>query len=97
MSDKTHCSKCGSDAEPLVILRGSTGMQIFLWCMLVVPGFFYSLWREASKKVVCSVCGSTQVSTVPTVEKTDHDGTPTLADEHPAVEEGHLYSTEVKK
>lgn len=62
MSNKSHCSSCGSDSEPLVVRKGSVRTQIILWLMLVLPGFFYSMWRESTKRTVCRVCGSEDVA-----------------------------------
>lgn len=69
MSNKSHCSHCGSDADPLVIRRGSVRTQVILWFMLVLPGFFYSMWRESTKRTVCSVCGSEDVAAVCPLEE----------------------------
>ncbi len=60
MSSHSHCSTCGSNAEPLVVREGSMKMQIFLW-LFIIPGFFYSMWRESTKRTLCSECGSPAV------------------------------------
>jgi len=59
-----HCSQCGTEAEPIVVRKGNMRTQIILWFAFILPGFLYSLWRESSKRNLCSVCGSTDVHSV---------------------------------
>ena len=64
-----HCSQCGTEAEPIVVRKGSMHTQILLWFAFILPGFLYSLWRESSKRNVCRVCGSTDVHSVCPLEE----------------------------
>jgi hypothetical protein len=41
--------------------KGSYLLEIILWCLCIVPGFFYSLWRHISKDKVCPACSSLAV------------------------------------
>lgn len=52
------CTQCGHLGIPKRKTQGSFVIEICLWLCMIVPGFFYSLWRLVSKQKVCAVCGS---------------------------------------
>lgn len=56
-----YCPVCGTVAKPKRHTKGAFIIEVFLWLMLIVPGFVYSLWRITSRTWVCSVCGSDQI------------------------------------
>jgi hypothetical protein len=58
---KKVCTSCHTHAESKKVAPGSFVFEIFLWLILMVPGFLYSVWRRANKKHVCRACGSDQV------------------------------------
>jgi hypothetical protein len=42
-------------------MPGSIFMEIILWCIFLLPGFIYSVWRHAASYQGCSECGSKHV------------------------------------
>jgi len=55
---KYICTYCGYDeGKGKVRLRGSKGMEIFLWTTILIPGPFYSLWRRVGLQRECVNCG----------------------------------------
>lgn len=55
---KKLCTQCLTVGKPRKVARGSILMEIFLWCLFIVPGFIYSLWRLSTKANACKSCGS---------------------------------------
>lgn len=54
------CKDCGHVGEPKTITRGNILLELVLWCLLLVPGLIYSIWRHASRYDGCGKCaGST--------------------------------------
>ncbi len=59
MINKIICGDCKSTFETKSGKRGSAIIEMLLWSTLVIPGFFYGLWRKGSKSPKhCSYCGS---------------------------------------
>ncbi|MCB1590613.1 MAG: hypothetical protein KDI56_17000 [Xanthomonadales bacterium] len=54
---KLICADCGSVGTPKIVTKGSLGVEIFLWLLLLVPGLLYSLWRMTTKHKACRACG----------------------------------------
>jgi len=53
------CGDCKATFEIEKGLRGSRLVEWFLWVTLVIPGFFYTLWRKSpQRKKNCDYCGS---------------------------------------
>lgn len=50
------CPICGYEGRPQKQLRGSSGMEWFLWLSFLLPGPLYSFWRRASIKRPCPNC-----------------------------------------
>lgn len=50
------CPVCGYEGSPKKRLRGSSGMEWFLWLTFIIPGPFYSIWRRAGVKTPCPNC-----------------------------------------
>ena len=50
------CTICGYEGRPKKRLRGSGGVEWFLWLTLLIPGPFYSLWRRVGVKTPCPNC-----------------------------------------
>lgn len=65
MVNDMHCSDCGRTGHPEEIVKGSIRTQIILWMMLIIPGLFYSMWRQGTRKKVCSYCGSEALEPLP--------------------------------
>jgi hypothetical protein len=55
------CSKCGTLGKPSSHTKGSIGIEIILWCLFILPGLIYSLWRVTTRSDVCRACGSSEL------------------------------------
>jgi len=55
------CKQCGETGKPVVRARGSMGMELLCWALLIIPGIIYSVWRMTTKRKVCRHCGSEQI------------------------------------
>lgn len=52
------CERCGEvNATRKSVVRGSFIIEILLWCMLIVPGLIYTIWRNTTRSKVCRDCG----------------------------------------
>jgi hypothetical protein len=59
MTKKLICGDCKTTFEIRTGKRGSSIVEMFLWSTLIIPGFFYGIWRKGSKpQKYCSYCGS---------------------------------------
>jgi hypothetical protein len=56
-----HCLDCGAVALSKQCKPGSTGVEVALWVLLIVPGLAYSIWRMTSRYEGCSQCGSRRI------------------------------------
>lgn len=52
------CTGCGYVGQPKVFLRGSKGVEIALWALLLLPGPFYSFYRRCGARRICSHCNT---------------------------------------
>jgi hypothetical protein len=52
------CLTCEHVGPTATRARGSLGMEVALWLLLIVPGMIYSVWRVTGKRPVCQQCGS---------------------------------------
>jgi len=55
------CAACGHLGQPKLHTKGTLLLEIFLWCLFIIPGLIYSIWRHASRGYVCGACGSTEI------------------------------------
>jgi hypothetical protein len=55
------CASCGHLGDPYLLTKGSLLMEIFLWCLFIIPGLIYSIWRHASRSYVCEACHATEL------------------------------------
>jgi len=71
------CCTCGFIAIPKNNgTRGSIWTELLLWCLFIVPGLIYSVWRLAGKpEIVCIKCGSNNLVPLdsPIAQKFDVD------------------------
>jgi hypothetical protein len=58
MAKDLFCTACGHVGPGKTHTRGSIGMEILLWLLLIVPGLIYSVWRHTTRGEVCGVCGA---------------------------------------
>ena len=61
MAKKYYCITCESYETAPKKTPGSLIIEIFLWCMFLVPGIIYSVWRITSRKRVCRTCASLDI------------------------------------
>jgi len=61
MSKQIYCKACGHVGKAKNQTTGSILIELVLWCFLIVPGLFYSLWRMCSTKKVCPLCRSSEI------------------------------------
>lgn len=50
------CPNCKYEGEGKKYTPGSIWIELFLWMMLIVPGFIYSIWRLTARYVGCPRC-----------------------------------------
>ncbi len=50
------CTQCGYVGKAEGAIKGSMLVEIFLWCLLIIPGLIYSAWRSSSRHTVCPKC-----------------------------------------
>ena len=51
------CLDCHSIGQPIITVRGSLWLEVFLWILGGFPGILYSLWRLTTRSQVCPRCG----------------------------------------
>lgn len=60
MAKKMICSQCGGQ-KTKIKTPGTLLLEIFLWLLLLLPGFIYSIWRISGRKKVCADCESENI------------------------------------
>jgi hypothetical protein len=55
------CTRCGVVDRPQRVAQGTFGMEFLLWCLLIVPGLIYSIWRLTTHHNACAHCGSAEL------------------------------------
>lgn len=55
---KFICRECGYIGRKKSIKQGSILIELILILTAIIPGVFYQLWRNSSKKDVCPQCNS---------------------------------------
>lgn len=58
MFEEKICINCGYIGWPKNKVKGSFGVELILWLLLIVPGLIYSVWRLASRYKACPECGA---------------------------------------
>ncbi len=59
--NRVVCKACGYRGRPKTITKGSLGMEVILWLMMVLPGLLYSVWRHASRYSGCPQCSAPDI------------------------------------
>jgi len=52
------CTMCGRPGRPKRFISGNILLEIFLWCLFLLPGLIYSIWRHMSTFYGCPDCGT---------------------------------------
>lgn len=52
------CTQCCTRAMPTYFDSGSGLLELFLFCVLLIPGIFYHLWRRSHQYWGCPACKS---------------------------------------
>lgn len=52
-----RCPNCSYEGKAKRMVKGSMGLEIVLWLLLIIPGLIYSLWRSFSRYNACPKCG----------------------------------------
>ena len=56
------CVRCGHVGKPKQKAKGSFGLEMVLWLLLIIPGVIYSAWRSFSGTIkTCRSCGSDEL------------------------------------
>jgi len=55
------CKRCGYAGSVKKAKKGSVLIEILLWCVMIVPGLIYSVWRRSNRPLVCPKCHSNDV------------------------------------
>lgn len=56
------CARCGTVGKPKQRARGSFGVEVVMWLLLIVPGIIYSAWRSFSGTIkTCRACRSEEL------------------------------------
>jgi hypothetical protein len=50
------CKQCGHIGRPVNETPGNFLLEIFLWCLMILPGLLYTLWRVTNKTKACPSC-----------------------------------------
>ena len=53
------CPHCGAEASLYSRAQGSLLIEALLWMSFLIPGIFYSAWRNARRIIRCGKCGKT--------------------------------------
>jgi hypothetical protein len=61
MKDLYICRACWLIATPKSVAKGSSLIEAVLWCLFIIPGVFYSVWRFITREKVCPTCSSLAV------------------------------------
>lgn len=50
------CTTCGYVGHSERTIKGSLGVEIFLWLIFLLPGIIYSIYRSSTKMDACPKC-----------------------------------------
>ena len=50
------CSHCGYVGRPVGTIKGSIVLEILMWCLFLLPGIIYTIWRGSTRQKVCPKC-----------------------------------------
>lgn len=52
------CMQCGFVGYPKTVTPGHILLELLAWCLFIIPGLLYSLWRHAARHQACPQCGA---------------------------------------
>lgn len=58
MAKQMICTDCGTIGKPKSDMKGSILTEFFLWCLFLLPGLIYTVWRFTTVGKACRACGS---------------------------------------
>jgi hypothetical protein len=58
MAKPMICVDCGTQGKAKRDMKGSILIELFLWCLFLLPGLIYSIWRFTTVGRACRSCGS---------------------------------------
>ncbi len=58
---QVRCPVCAFEGPANETRPGSGCIEVLLWCLLLVPGLLYSLWRSSAARPVCPRCSNPYV------------------------------------
>lgn len=61
MARQSICNQCGTISSGKTITKGNILLEVVLWCMLLVPGLIYTIWRHLTRYKGCRECGSAEL------------------------------------
>ncbi|MDX9916365.1 MAG: hypothetical protein RBS49_10830 [Sphaerochaeta sp.] len=64
--DYKICANCGFLGDPKTVVKGGCLTELVLWCLFIIPGLIYSIWRLSSKHKACPKCGAQNMIPVDT-------------------------------
>lgn len=53
-----RCNNCGYMGKPKTMIKGNFLFEIILWCMFLLPGAIYTMWRLTTRSKGCPKCGA---------------------------------------
>ncbi len=51
-----RCPNCKYEGVGEFKTKGSFGVEVILWLLLIIPGIIYSVWRLSNKRWICPQC-----------------------------------------
>lgn len=58
MAQRMYCQNCGTVGVQRTYTKGSFGVEVLLWLLMILPGLIYSLWRLTTRYPGCPQCGA---------------------------------------
>lgn len=74
-----YCTQCGTVANPRSYTKGSFGIEVLLWLMMILPGVLYTVWRLTSRSKGCPKCGGVMIPVTSPVAQAALKATPGAA------------------
>jgi len=72
MKDLYICRACWLVATPKIIAKGSSRIEIMLWCLFIIPGLIYTLWLLITREKVFPRCLSLAIIPVNSARGQQH-------------------------